>query len=82
MGQDDPLEGDGAHALGAAAYAAKAAGLAAPDRPDAVGDFTEAGGRIYGLTTDSPLEFADRMSTEAEHYIEMLRTKAEPIDNK
>jgi hypothetical protein len=44
--------------------------------------FTEAGGRIYGLTTDSPLEFADRMSTEAEHYLEMLRTKAEPIDNK
>ena len=44
--------------------------------------FTEAGGRIYGLTTDSPLEFADRMSTEAERYIEMLRTKAEPIDNK
>lgn len=28
----------GAHALGAAAYAAKAAGLAAPDRPDAVGE--------------------------------------------
>jgi Imm-5 like putative immunity protein len=28
----------GAHALGAAAYAAKAAGLAAPDRPDAVSD--------------------------------------------
>jgi hypothetical protein len=26
----------GAHALGAAAYAAKATGLAAPDRPDAV----------------------------------------------
>jgi hypothetical protein len=26
----------GAHALGAAAYAAKAAGLAAPDRPEAV----------------------------------------------
>jgi hypothetical protein len=26
----------GAHALGAAAYAAKAAGLAAPDRPDAI----------------------------------------------
>lgn len=44
--------------------------------------FTEAGGRIYGLTTDSPLEFADRMSTEAERYIELLRTKAEPIDNK
>jgi immunity protein 5 of polymorphic toxin system len=28
----------GAHALGAAAYAAKAAGLAAPERPDAVAD--------------------------------------------
>lgn len=28
----------GAHALGAAAYAARAAGLAAPDRPAAVGD--------------------------------------------
>ncbi|MGB9182597.1 MAG: putative immunity protein [Solirubrobacteraceae bacterium] len=28
----------GAHALGAAAYAAKAAGLAAPGRPDAVGE--------------------------------------------
>jgi hypothetical protein len=28
----------GAHALGAAAYAAKATGLAAPDRPEAVGE--------------------------------------------
>ena len=28
----------GAHALGAAAYAAKAAGLAAPDRPGAAGE--------------------------------------------
>jgi hypothetical protein len=28
----------GAHALGAAAYAAKAAGLAAPDRPGAIDD--------------------------------------------
>jgi hypothetical protein len=28
----------GAHALGAAAYAAKAAGLAAPDRPEAVSE--------------------------------------------
>ena len=28
----------GAHALGAAAYAAKAAGLTAPDRPEAVSD--------------------------------------------
>jgi hypothetical protein len=38
--------------------------------------FTEAGGRIYGLTTDSPVEFADRMSTEAERFIESLRAKA------
>lgn len=44
--------------------------------------FTEAGGRIYGLTTDSPLEFADRMSTEAERYMDLLRAKAEPIENK
>ena len=44
--------------------------------------FTEVGGRIYGLTTDSPLEFADRMSGEAERYIETLRAKAEPIGNK
>jgi hypothetical protein len=35
--------------------------------------FTEAGGRIYGLTTDSALEFADRMSNEAERYLETLR---------
>ncbi len=34
--------------------------------------FTEAGGRIYGLTTDSPVEFADRMTTEAERFIESL----------
>lgn len=39
--------------------------------------FTEAGGRIYGLTTDSPVEFADRMSNEAERFIESLRAKAE-----
>jgi len=44
--------------------------------------FTEAGGRIYGLTTDSSLEFADRMSNEAERYIETLQAKAEPISNK
>jgi hypothetical protein len=37
--------------------------------------FTEAGGRIYGLTTDSPVEFADRMTTEAERFIESLRAK-------
>lgn len=39
--------------------------------------FTEAGGRIYGLTTDAPVEFADRMSTEAERFIESLRAKTE-----
>jgi hypothetical protein len=44
--------------------------------------FTEAGGRIYGLTTDSPLEFADRMSNEAERYIETLRAKSEPSSNR
>ena len=37
--------------------------------------FTEAGGRIYGLTTDSPVELADRMTTEAERFIESLRAK-------
>jgi len=37
--------------------------------------FTEAGGRIYGLTTDSPVEFADRMTTEAERFIESLRAQ-------
>jgi hypothetical protein len=40
--------------------------------------FTEAGGRIYGLTTDSPVEFADRMTTEAERFIESLRAQSEP----
>ena len=44
--------------------------------------FTEAGGRIYGLTTDTPLEFSDRMSNEAERYIETLRANAEPVSNK
>lgn len=37
-GQAAAIPHMGAHALGAAAYAAKAAGLAAPDRPDAVGE--------------------------------------------
>jgi hypothetical protein len=37
--------------------------------------FTEAGGRIYGLTTDAPVEYADRMTVEAERYIESLRAK-------
>ena len=39
--------------------------------------FTEAGGRIYGLTTDAPVEYADRMTVEAERYIESLRAKTE-----
>ncbi len=39
--------------------------------------FTEAGGRIYGLTTDSPVEFAERMTIEAERLIESLRARAE-----
>jgi hypothetical protein len=39
--------------------------------------FTEAGGRIYGLTTGAPVEFADRMTGEAERFIESLRAKAE-----
>jgi hypothetical protein len=34
--------------------------------------FTEADGRIYGLTTDSSVESADRMSTEAERFINKL----------
>jgi hypothetical protein len=37
-GQATAIPHMGAHALGAAAYAAKAAGLAAPDRPDAVSE--------------------------------------------
>ncbi|HEV2836769.1 MAG TPA: hypothetical protein VGW58_15740 [Pyrinomonadaceae bacterium] len=44
--------------------------------------FTEAGGRIYGLTTDTPLEFSDRMSTEAERYIQTLRASAVSGSNK
>jgi hypothetical protein len=37
-GQAAAIPHMGAHALGAAAYAAKAAGLAAPDRPEALSD--------------------------------------------
>jgi hypothetical protein len=37
-GQAATIPHMGAHALGAAAYAAKAAGLAAPDRPKAIGE--------------------------------------------
>lgn len=43
--------------------------------------FTEAGGRIYGLTTDAPAEFAERMTGEAERFIESLRAKAEAGTN-
>jgi hypothetical protein len=39
--------------------------------------FTEAGGRIYGLTTDAPVEFAERMTGEAERFIESLRAKTQ-----
>jgi hypothetical protein len=38
--------------------------------------FTEAGGRVYGLTTEAPVESADRMTTEAERLIESLRAKS------
>lgn len=38
--------------------------------------FTEAGGRIYGLTTDSTVENVERMTNEAERFIESLRAKA------
>src|SRR5215216_1661188 len=43
--------------------------------------FTEAGGRVYGLTTDAPVEFADRMTNEAERFIQSLRAKAEAGTN-
>jgi hypothetical protein len=36
--------------------------------------FTESGGRIYNLTTDSPAEHADRMTREAERFIGSLKT--------
>jgi hypothetical protein len=39
--------------------------------------FTEAGGRIYGLTTDAPVEYSERMTSEAERFIESLRVKTE-----
>jgi len=37
--------------------------------------FTEAGGRIYGLTTDATVENADRVTVEAERFIQSLRAK-------
>lgn len=39
--------------------------------------FTEGGGRIYALTTDAPVEFAERMTVEAERFIESLRNRAQ-----
>ena len=40
--------------------------------------FTEAEGRIYSLTTDAPLETADRMSEEAERFINRLHASSQP----
>jgi hypothetical protein len=40
--------------------------------------FTEADGRIYGLSTDAPLETAERMSTEAERFINKLHANSQP----
>ena len=40
--------------------------------------FTEADGRVYGLTTDAPVESADRMSTEAERFINKLQSSSQP----
>ena len=34
--------------------------------------FTEADGRIYGLSTDAPVDSSERMSTEAERFINKL----------
>ncbi len=36
--------------------------------------FTESGGRIYSLTTDSPVEHSQRMAKEAERFIGTLRS--------
>jgi hypothetical protein len=36
--------------------------------------FTEVDGRIYGVTTNAPAEFAASMATEAEKYIGNLRS--------
>ena len=42
--------------------------------------FTEAGGRIYGLTTDTTVENAERMSGEAQRFIDSLRAKEATAD--
>ena len=39
--------------------------------------FTESGGRIYSLTTDSPLEHTERMGKEAERFIGTLHTSTQ-----
>lgn len=39
--------------------------------------FTESGGRIYSLTTDSPAEHSDRMTKEAERFIGSLQSATE-----
>jgi hypothetical protein len=36
--------------------------------------FTDIGGRIYGLTTNAPVDSADRMATEAERFIGSFRS--------
>jgi hypothetical protein len=41
--------------------------------------FTEVAGRIYGLTTDSSVEQAERMTSEAERFITNLRTNPQAI---
>ena len=41
--------------------------------------FTEVAGRIYGLTTDSSVEQAERMTSEAERLITNLRTNPQAI---
>ena len=41
--------------------------------------FTEADGRIYGLTTDAPVDSAERMSTEAERFINKLHATPQTI---
>jgi hypothetical protein len=43
--------------------------------------FTEAGGRVYGLTTEAPVEYSERMTTEAERFIESLRTKSKGAED-
>lgn len=37
--------------------------------------FTEVGGRIYGLTIDAPVEYADQMTDEAERLINSLHSQ-------